>query len=141
METFLKSIGVADEVLEHLDQTQLAFQRPAVLWGWLLLIPVGWFIYVRQRDNLSTVPKKFRVMLSVTRVLILAILIGVLAGPYLKMDHRITKKPIVAVLFDTSQSMQLPAGPYESDEELIKTAQAAGYETTEEESGTRSAVL
>lgn len=142
METFLKSIGVADEVLEHLDQTQLAFQRPAVLWSLLLLIPVGWYIYVRQRDNLSTVPKRFRVTLSVTRVLILAVMICVLAGPYLKIDHRITKKPIVAVLFDTSQSMQLPAGPFQSDEELIETAQAAGYETTESEidSETRKAL-
>ncbi len=143
MESFLKSIGVADEVLEHLDQTQLAFQRPAVLWGGLLLlIPVAWFIYVRQRDNLSTVPRKFRITLSVTRVSILALLICILAGPYLKIDHRIAKKPIVAVLFDTSQSMQLPAGPYESDEELVAIAQAAGYEASEGEidSDTRKAL-
>jgi len=130
MESFLKSIGVADDVLQHLDQTELAFQRPAVLWGgFLLLIPVAWFIYNRQRNNLSTVPNKFRIVLSATRVLILAMLIAVLAGPYLKIDHRITKKPIMALLFDTSQSMQLTAGPHATDEDLIKVAQAAGYDT------------
>mgnify|MGYP000726774534 CR=1 FL=1 len=59
MEFFLKSIGVTDDVIEHLDKAQLAFQRPVVLWvGLLLLIPVGMFIYTRQRDNLSTLSKK-----------------------------------------------------------------------------------
>ncbi|MEO8495564.1 MAG: hypothetical protein ABI614_10880, partial [Planctomycetota bacterium] len=106
MEAFLKSIGVTDEVIEHLDKAQLAFQRPAVLWiGLILLIPAGYFIYIRQRDNLATLATKFRVALTATRVFVLAILIAILAGPYLKIDHQITKRPIVAILFDESQSM------------------------------------
>ena len=131
METFLKSIGVGEEITGDLEQVQIAFQRPAVLWiGLLLLIPVAYFVYVRQRNNLGTVPKRFRVALSVMRVSILAILIVVASGPYLKIDHRVTKKPIFAVLFDSSQSMKLPAGPFASDQELLQAASAAGTTIT-----------
>ncbi|MDA1054284.1 MAG: hypothetical protein O3C40_27885 [Planctomycetota bacterium] len=130
METFLKSIGVSEEITADLEHVQLAFQRPVLLWlGLLLLIPVAYFIYIRHRDNLGTVPKRFRMVLSVLRVTILAVLIFVASGPYLKIDHQITKKPIFAVLFDASQSMKLPAGPFESDKELLEAARAAGYET------------
>jgi len=132
MEWFLKSLGVSDEVTQHLDKAELAFQRPAVLWcGLLLLVPIGYFIYRRQKENLSTVPKNIRIALTVTRVLILLVLIGTLAGPYLKIDQRLIRKPIVAVLFDTSQSMQLPAGPFESEEQLLKLAEVAGYKFDE----------
>ena len=126
MKSFLRSIGVADDFVEHLDQVELAFQRPAFLWvGLFLLIPIGYFIYRRQQRSLNTVPKKFRIALTVTRVIVLAILFGVSAGPYLKIDHQVTKRPIVAILFDTSQSMQLPAGPFTSDEELFDVATAS----------------
>ena len=134
MEFFLKSIGVTDEVIEHLDKAQLAFQRPAVLWvGLMSLIPIGYFIYVRQRDNLSTLPRKFRITLTTTRVIVLAILIAILAGPYLKIDQQITKRPIVAILLDESQSMKLPAGPFASDEELHSVAAAEGREVKDGE--------
>ncbi len=137
MEFFLKSIGVTDEVIEHLDKAQLAFQRPAVLWiGLVLLIPVAYLIYTRQRDNLSTLPQKFRIALTMTRVIVLAILIAILSGPYLKIDHQITKRPIVAILFDESQSMNLPAGPFASDEELLAVAAAEGHEVKEGEIAT-----
>jgi len=99
----------------------------------VLLIPVAYLIYIRQRDNLGTVPKRFRMALSVMRVIILLVLIFVASGPYLKIDHQITKKPIFAVMFDASQSMKLPAGPFESDEALLEAARAAGYETGEGE--------
>ncbi len=123
MEFFLKSIGITDEVVEHLDKAQLAFQRPAVLWiGLLLLMPVGYFIYIRQRENLSTLSRNIRFALTATRVLVLGILIAILAGPYLKIDHQITKRPIFAILIDESQSMKLPAGPFASEEEWVAVA-------------------
>ncbi|MAV37268.1 MAG: hypothetical protein CMJ59_17630 [Planctomycetaceae bacterium] len=132
MESFLRSIGVTDEVVNNLDKVSLAFQRPMVLWvSLILLIPAGYFIYRRQRENLATIPKKYRVALSVTRILILAVLLGVLSGPYLKLDHREQRKPILAVLLDQSQSMRLPAGPFLSNEKLVKVATAAGYATTD----------
>ena len=130
MHSFLKSIGVTDDLLEHLDQVSLAFQRPALLWvGLIVLGPVAYFVYRRQQSSLATVPRKFRIVLTVTRVLVLAILICVVAGPYLELDLHITKRPIVALLFDSSQSMQLPAGPFASEEELLAAAVVAGKKT------------
>ena len=107
IEAFLKSIGVGGDVLEHLDKAELAFQRPVLFGvGLCLLIPIGWFIFRRHRDNLGTLPRKFRITLTVTRIVVLFILVWMLAGPYLKIDHQITKRPIMAVLLDHSQSMQ-----------------------------------
>ena len=40
---WIEAIGVADDVLAHLDKVSLAFQRPVLLWlGLILLIPVGY---------------------------------------------------------------------------------------------------
>ena len=58
-------------------------------------------------------------------------LVLVLAGPFLKLDQTIEKKPVVALLFDRSRSMQLPAGPFETDADALKFAKAAGYATPE----------
>src|SRR5262249_26251944 len=68
---------------------------------------------------------------TATRIGILALLIVTLSGPYLKIDHRVEKKPIAAFFFDESQSMQLPAGPFEVESETVKIAQAAGYPVTD----------
>jgi hypothetical protein len=124
----LQLLGISDEIVTHLDEARLAFQRPLALWiGLALLIPIGWFIYRRQRLNLASVPLALRLALSATRILVLALLVIVLAGPYLKLEAQTEKKPIVALLFDHSQSMQLPAGPFESESETTQIAQAAGY--------------
>ncbi|HKI30467.1 MAG TPA: hypothetical protein VKA46_01150 [Gemmataceae bacterium] len=130
LEWLLKKIGIGDEFVDHLGDTAVAVQHPLLLIvGLALLVPVGAFIYLRQRRNLPSVPFGLRLALTTTRVVVLALLVLVLAGPYIKFDHKSEKKPIVALLFDHSQSMQLPAGPFESDGELDRIAQAAGYQT------------
>ena len=48
-------------------------------------------------------------------------------APYLKLDHKSEKKPVVAVLFDHSQSMQLPAGPFGNDRDSNCSAARAGF--------------
>lgn len=133
LEWFLKTTGSTDkDVLAHLDKAQLAFQRPGLLWlGLLLLAPVAYFIYRRQERNLGSVPHALGVALTITRVIILTLLVITLSGPYLKIDHKVEKKPIVAFFFDESQSMQLPAGPFEVESETVKIAQAAGYPVTD----------
>lgn len=133
LEWFLKTTGSTDkDVLAHLDKAQFALQRPNVLWlGLALLVPIGYYIYRRQERNLGSVPHGLRVALTVTRVIIVVLLLITLAGPYLKIDHKVEKKPIVALFFDESQSMQLPAGPFEVESETVKIAQAAGYPVTE----------
>jgi hypothetical protein len=130
---FLKLIGASDEFSTHLDKVTLAFQHSAVLWLLLLLPPVGYYIYRRQRTNLMTVPTRLVAALTATRLIVLLLLILVLAGPYLKLDHQIEKKPIVAVVFDHSQSMTLPAGPF-PDDQLDRVARAAGYQTSADSS-------
>src|SRR5262245_6280271 len=124
----LKSIGVSDEFRE----ATLAVQHPAALWaGLVLMVPAAVFVFWWQRRNLPTAPPSLRIALSLCRVLILAALVAVLAGPYLKLDEHAEKKPVVAILLDHSQSMQLPAGPFESEPELARIAQAAGYRATD----------
>jgi hypothetical protein len=128
----LKTIGVTDELLVHLDEATLAVQRPWVFWGGLLLlVPVAAFVYRRQLQNLATVPTALRVVLSASRILILAILVTVLAGPYLRLDLKVEKRPIVALVYDRSKSMELPAGPFEAEADAVKAARAAGYAVTE----------
>ena len=126
LESLLRSIGVADEMVENISDAHVAFQRPLWLYALLLLIPAAWFIYTRQRSNLATVRRGFRIALTVTRIFVLAMLILVLASPVLRLTEEINKKPILAVVFDASQSMQLPAGPFASDEERLAVAKAAG---------------
>ena len=127
-EWLLKRIGIGGELLQHLDEATLAFKNPAVLWvGMVLLIPIGYYIFQRQRSNLGTIPSSMRIALSCTRVFILAMLLGVLSDPYLKIEHKSERKPIVAVILDQSLSMKLPASPFASDKDRQAMGIAAGY--------------
>ena len=96
-EWFLRLIGVSDEFVRHRGEAQLLLQHPWVFWGGLmLLVPIGYFIYTRQRRNLYSAPPAVKAALSVTRVLVLLLLIIVLAGPFLQLHFETEKKPIVA---------------------------------------------
>jgi len=122
----LKMIGVGDEILARLDQAVLAFQRPGLFWvGLALLLPAGWFIIRRQRRNLATASPALRAALDVTRLAVLTVLVVALAGPYLRIDYAIEKRPVVALVFDGSESMQLPAGPFLGNHEADALARAA----------------
>jgi hypothetical protein len=126
----LKTIGINDEFVRHLDSVSVHVQHPAVLGvGLALVVPVGVYIYLRQRRNLASVPFGLRSALTATRVAVLVLLVAVLADPYLRLDYEKENKPIVALLFDHSQSMQLPAGPFEKEQEMTRIAAAAGYQT------------
>jgi hypothetical protein len=141
MSWFLKSIGVSDELVVHIGEVKLAFHLEVAFWvGMALLVPLAYFIYRRQQLNLRTVPFLPRLLLTTTRVLILGLLVLVLAGPYLKLEQKREKKPIVAVLFDHSGSMELDAGPFDdpadkskraSEPDLTQIAKAAGYRSSE----------
>jgi hypothetical protein len=124
----LKQLNLSSEFADHFNEVTPAFQNPRLLMvGLILLVPAALFIYFRQKRNLPTEPPGLRITLSLTRILILLMLVLVLGSPYLKLDHKAENKPVVAVLFDQSQSMQLPAGPFDSEAELLRIAQAAGY--------------
>ena len=128
LQPFLQMLGIHEDVLKHLDRAELLWQRTDVLWiGLAFLLPLGWMIYRRQKLNLHTVPKWLLLTLCATRLSILTLLVVVLSGPYLRIDHKFERKPIVAFVFDHSQSMRLPAGPFETDEQFADAAKAAGY--------------
>jgi hypothetical protein len=118
MAWFLRWIGIGDDFLAHVEEIRLGVQHPGLFWaGLVALVPLAALIYRRQRHNLSSLAPALLLALSAIRIAILFLLVLVLAGPYLKMDHQDKKKPIVALLFDHSQSMQLPAGEYGKQEE------------------------
>jgi hypothetical protein len=126
----LRQLNLPDEFAGHLGEVAFAFRHPRVFWaGLALLVPLAAYIYLRQRRNLPSVPTAVRVTLTATRVLILLLLVVVLASPTLKLDHKAENKPIVAFLFDHSQSMQLPPGDYDEGE-LRRVAEAAGYHSS-----------
>ncbi len=130
LQRFLQLLGIHEDVLKHLGRAELLWQRTDVLWiGLAFLLPLAWMIYRRQKLNLHTVPKWLLLTLCATRLSILGLLVVVLSGPYLRIDHKFERKPIVAFVFDHSQSMRLPAGPFETDEQFAEVAKAAGYVT------------
>lgn len=130
LEWLLRQIHASDQIRAHFDQATLEVQRPGLLWaGLALAVPIAWFVYRRQRTSLSSVSPRLRATLTMTRVLILLLLVLVAAAPYLKLDMKLEKKPILALLFDQSQSMGLPVGVLE-DDQLSKTAQAVGRDVS-----------
>jgi hypothetical protein len=132
IEWLLKTVGLSDEMVAHLHQVTLAVHHEKVLWvGLVILVPVSYYIYRRQRQNLGNTPGWLRLALTATRILVLLLLVAVLADPYVKIDNENEKKPIVALLFDHSQSMELPVGEFENEDELVKNAVAAGYPLTD----------
>ena len=123
---------MADDIRSHLEHVTCHVERPAWLWlGLALLAPIAWLIYRRQRDNLATVPRPLRLALTATRVSVLLLLVLTLAGPYLKLDMTLDKKPLLALLFDQSQSMALPAGPFETDTEALAAAEGVGLQAVD----------
>ncbi|VTS01733.1 hypothetical protein [Tuwongella immobilis] len=127
LDQLLRIIGLDDGFIENLSDVTFAVQSPVILAvGLIALVPVAIWIYIRQRANLPSAPLPLRITLTATRVFVLALLIVMLAGPYARLQLKNERKPIVAMLFDASQSMDLESGPFpESD--ARKLATAAGY--------------
>jgi len=108
---FLRLIGVGDTLAQRVAEAQWLWARPAVFWvGVVLLVPVAVFVWRRHKRALPYVSAPMRSVLTCCRVGVLAVLIFVLGGPYLRLVEEVTHKPIVAVLLDDSASMGLPAG-------------------------------
>jgi hypothetical protein len=58
LDWLLRSIGVNSDIRSHIEHVTLAFQHPATWWlGLALLAPAGWYIYRRQRANLTSAPR------------------------------------------------------------------------------------
>ena len=121
----LRLIGVSDEILVHLDQAVLAFQRPELLWvGLALLIPIGFFIIRRQHANLATATPGLRTALDLIRLAILGLLVLVLAGPYLRLDYEIDKRRWWPWYSTSRQACSFPLALFEASEGRDRLAQA-----------------
>ncbi|MGL4462103.1 MAG: hypothetical protein ACRC1K_08110, partial [Planctomycetia bacterium] len=123
LESLLRTIGLDDEVVRHVDQATLVFQHPMLLLvGLLLLVPAALFIHRRQKVNLYSASPRLRAALTTSRVFVLAVMVLIAAGPMLKIDQQTEIKPIAAIVLDHTQSMTLPAGPFPDDETSLSLA-------------------
>jgi len=106
-----RSCGVGHELASKIDRVEWHWARPDLLIiGLLLLVPAGWWIARRHRERMPWLSRRHRLALNACRIAVLALLVFVLAGPSLKLDERVEEKPVVAIVVDTSDSMQLPVG-------------------------------
>ena len=129
----LQTLGLGDDIALNLDRAVLGFHHPAWLWmGGVLVIPLSVWLYRRQQRNLGSISTRLSILLTVLRGAILAALFIVLAGPTLKIDCQRETRPVVALLFDHSASMDVPAGPFEDEARLVALAAAAGYPATDD---------
>ena len=104
-----RSCGVGHELAARIDRVEWHWARPDLLIiGLLLLVPAGWWIARRHRERMPWLSPRQRYALSACRIAVLALLVFVLAGPSLRLDERVEEKPVVALIVDTSDSMQLP---------------------------------
>lgn len=75
-------------------------------WGWLLLIPAAaWFSWFAYDKTRPPVPDSTRTILTITRAVVLVLLLALLAGPVFNYMARRALRPVVAVLLDASLSM------------------------------------
>lgn len=122
LEWLVQSAGISHELTSRLDQVQWHWARPMVLWGGLICVAILAFLIIRRHArNLPHIPRMMRWALNVCRVVVLVLLVGVLAGPYLRVKEELTIKPVLPVIIDDSLSMTLPAGPF--DETTTKSLQ------------------
>ncbi len=103
--------GIGHELASRIDAVEWHWARPWVAGiGFALLVPAGFFICRRHAARLPWLDPRLRRALDVCRIGVLALLVFVLAGPFLRLDERVVERPVVALIVDESQSMDLPVG-------------------------------
>src|SRR5262245_37030377 len=127
----LRQANVSDVFLEHRGELTYHVQYPlAVAVGLPLVLLVGVGIYVLQRRNLKSSPRSLVLALTACRTFILALLVAVMAGPFDQLETARENRPVLALVFDSSQSMDLNAGPF-SDGDARRIAQATGIRVSD----------
>jgi hypothetical protein len=106
----LRQANVGYVFLEHRGELTYHVQYPmAFLIGLPLVLLAGIGIYALQRRNLRSSPRSLIVALTVCRTFVLALLLAILSGPFVKLETVRENRPVFALLFDRSQSMDLVA--------------------------------
>src|SRR5262245_49068764 len=113
----LRQANVGDVFLEHPGELTYHVQYPLVLYVGLPVVALlGIGIFILQRRNLKSSPTSLIAALTACRVFILGLLVLVLAGPFVKLETARENRPVFAIIFDRSQSMDLNAGPFADHE-------------------------
>ena len=106
-----RSAGIGHELSTRIDRVEWHWARPAALWiGLALLVPVGVWIARRHASRMPWLSPGIRRTLTACRIGVLALLVFILAGPFVRLDETIEERPVVAVVRDASASMDLPVG-------------------------------
>lgn len=127
----LRQANVGEVFLEHRGELTYHVQNPLVLYiGLPVVALLGLGVFVLQRRNLKSSPVSLIAALTACRVFILALLVLVLSGPFVKLETARENRPVFAIVFDRSQSMDLNAGPF-PDHEARGIAQATGLHVSD----------
>lgn len=130
-----RAAGIGHELASRVDAVEWHWARPWVAWiGFALLVPVGWWICRRHAERLPWLGPRLRRVLDVCRIGVLALLVFVLAGPFIRLDERVVERPVVAVVVDESESMDLPVGDLPGPS-IAAVAAALGRESPEGDAG------
>ena len=106
-----RACGIAHGTTAAIERVEWSWSRPQVLWlGLPLLVLAGWWITTRHRRRFPWLSPRLRRSLDLCRWSVLALFLAILAGPAVRFEERIERKPVVALLVDTSDSMRLPLG-------------------------------
>lgn len=125
---FARSAGIGHELATRIDRAEWHWARPAVLWiGLVLLVPVGLWIARRHAARMPWLTPALRRTLTGCRIGVLAVMVFILAGPFVRLEETIEERPVVAVIRDASASMDLPVGRL-PPESVPGTAGAVGLD-------------
>ena len=123
-----RAAGIGHEMATRIDRAEWHWARPAVLWiGLALLVPLGLWIARRHAARMPWLSPGLRRTLTVCRIGVLALLVFILAGPFVRLEETIEERPVVALIRDASASMSLPVGRLPADS-VAGTAGAVGLD-------------
>lgn len=135
-----RAVGIGHELASRVDALEWHWARPWVAWiGFALVVPAAWWICRRHADRLPWLAPRLRRVLDICRIGVLVILVFVLAGPFIRLDERVVERPVVAVVVDDSESMDLPVGRLPASS-IAAVATALGREAPNDEAGVEGIV-
>src|SRR5688572_27341349 len=138
LDFFLDKLGVDPVLREHWSDVRLGFQYPEFLWASIVVLPVAaWVVIRRHQSSIAGAAPAARRTLSGLRIAVLAIVLFILAAPFLSLDVRSPIRPLVAVIVDQTRSMDLVVGSMETGT-TEAVAKAAGMQPPENEDQRRS---
>jgi hypothetical protein len=126
--------GVEAEKIPADAKIEFGFTNMPQSWGVFVLIGIvvvgAVAIVALYRREIDTCPPFVKTILSIARVLVLLVLVGVYLGPALKYSTTRTREPFVALMRDASQSMNTPDA-YQDEQDAARAAAALGLSVSQ----------